>query len=98
MEGLILFCLFWQSDRTYFGNIVGRVANRIGGAQFGIDGVFYKLIPNDGKNLLHGLCSLIFLFFQHFYVLRSNSLIILILWLLRWGERVWRCDMEGGEL
>ncbi|XP_023515676.1 aldose 1-epimerase [Cucurbita pepo subsp. pepo] len=44
----------FKSDRTYFGNIVGRVANRIGGAQFGIDGVFYKLIPNDGKNLLHG--------------------------------------------
>lgn len=44
----------FRNDTTYFGNIVGRVANRIGGAQFGINGVFYKLTPNDGRNLLHG--------------------------------------------
>ncbi|XP_038880191.1 galactose mutarotase-like [Benincasa hispida] len=44
----------FRNDTTYFGNIVGRVANRIRGGQFGIDGVFYKLAPNDGRNLLHG--------------------------------------------
>ena len=54
-EAYDFVCLFWQNDTTYFGNIVGRVANRIGGAKFGINGVFYKLIPNDGRNLLHGM-------------------------------------------
>ncbi|XP_022135314.1 aldose 1-epimerase-like, partial [Momordica charantia] len=44
----------FRNDTTYFGNIVGRVANRIGGAQFELNGVVYKLVANDGKNLLHG--------------------------------------------
>jgi len=43
-----------QNDTTYFGAIVGRVANRIGGAQFTYDGMHYKLVPNEGKNMLHG--------------------------------------------
>ncbi|XP_059642859.1 uncharacterized protein LOC132284744 [Cornus florida] len=45
----------YKNDTTYFGAIVGRVANRIGGAQFTLDGVQYKLHANDhGKNTLHG--------------------------------------------
>jgi galactose mutarotase-like enzyme len=43
-----------QNDTTYFGAIVGRVANRIGRAQFTLDGTDYKLVPNDGRNMLHG--------------------------------------------
>lgn len=43
-----------QNDSTYFGAIVGRVANRISGAQFTLDGVHYKLDANEGKNMLHG--------------------------------------------
>jgi aldose 1-epimerase len=35
--------------------IVGRVANRIAGARFILDGVEYKLIANNGFNHLHGL-------------------------------------------
>ncbi|XVF09115.1 hypothetical protein REPUB_Repub07fG0063300 [Reevesia pubescens] len=44
----------YKNDTTYFGAIVGRVANRIGGATFTLNGVPYKLVANDGKNTLHG--------------------------------------------
>ncbi|KAJ6764496.1 ALDOSE 1-EPIMERASE [Salix koriyanagi] len=44
----------YKNDTTYFGAIVGRVANRIGRAQFTLDGTDYKLVPNDGRNMLHG--------------------------------------------
>lgn len=38
-----------------FGSIVGRFANRIGGARFSLDGAEYKLDKNDNKvNTLHG--------------------------------------------
>ncbi|KAF2315978.1 hypothetical protein GH714_040773 [Hevea brasiliensis] len=43
-----------KNDSTYFGNIAGRVANRITGTQFTLDGTVYKLVPNEGKNMLHG--------------------------------------------
>ncbi|XP_021674388.2 uncharacterized protein LOC110660390 [Hevea brasiliensis] len=44
----------YQKDTTYFGAIVGRVANRIGGAQFKLNGKIFKLVANEGKNMLHG--------------------------------------------
>ncbi|KAJ7974433.1 Aldose 1-epimerase [Quillaja saponaria] len=44
----------YVNDTTHFGAIVGRVANRIGGAQFTLNGTHYKLVANDGKNTLHG--------------------------------------------
>ncbi|XP_040936504.1 galactose mutarotase isoform X1 [Gossypium hirsutum] len=44
----------YKNDTTYFGAIVGRVANRIGGAKFILNGVTYKTDANDGKNTLHG--------------------------------------------
>ncbi|KAJ4707486.1 Aldose 1-epimerase [Melia azedarach] len=44
----------YKNDSAYFGAIVGRVANRIGGAQFTLNGTHYKLVANEGKNMLHG--------------------------------------------
>lgn len=34
--------------------VIGRVANRIKGAEFELDGVTYKLTANDRKNTIHG--------------------------------------------
>ncbi|KAI4347613.1 hypothetical protein L6164_008412 [Bauhinia variegata] len=42
------------NSTAYFGATVGRVANRIGGAQFTLNGIHYKLIANEGNNTLHG--------------------------------------------
>lgn len=43
---------FIQND-CCFGTIVGRFANRIGGASFTLDGVKYDLDKNDGEHTLH---------------------------------------------
>src|SRR6185503_15205419 len=34
--------------------VIGRVVNRIGGAQFELDGTTYQLPANNGKNTIHG--------------------------------------------
>lgn len=41
-------------DNPYFDAVIGRVANRIGGAKFGLNGKTYELYKNDGNNHLHG--------------------------------------------
>jgi aldose 1-epimerase len=38
----------------YFGSLIGRYGNRIGGGQFRLDGRVYTLPKNDGPNTLHG--------------------------------------------
>ncbi|KAH7652616.1 aldose 1-epimerase protein [Dioscorea alata] len=38
----------------YLGALVGRVANRIAGARFVLNGKAYRLYANDGNNTLHG--------------------------------------------
>ncbi|HWS56663.1 MAG TPA: aldose epimerase family protein [Pyrinomonadaceae bacterium] len=38
----------------YIGSLVGRYANRIGGARFRLNGVEYKLAANNGPNNIHG--------------------------------------------
>ena len=44
----------WKSGTEAHNSIVGRVANRICGAQFVLDGKTYALEKNDGENCLHG--------------------------------------------
>jgi aldose 1-epimerase len=44
----------YEKGSPYFGCIVGRYANRIGGAKFSLDGKEYTLAKNDGENTLHG--------------------------------------------
>jgi aldose 1-epimerase len=44
----------YLGKQPYFGCIVGRYANRIGGAKFRLDGKDYPLAKNDGLNSLHG--------------------------------------------
>lgn len=41
-------------DNSHQGAVIGRVANRVGNAQFTMDGVTYHLPKNDGENCLHG--------------------------------------------
>ena len=41
-------------EQAYLGALIGRVANRIAGARFELDGRTVKLGPNEGRHLLHG--------------------------------------------
>jgi len=44
----------YMAQDKYIGALVGRYANRIGGAKFTLNGVEYPLAANDGENSLHG--------------------------------------------
>ena len=44
----------YVADKVYFGALVGRYCNRIGHAEFSIDGTKYTLAKNNGDNTLHG--------------------------------------------
>jgi aldose 1-epimerase len=44
----------YLAGHPFFGALAGRVANRIGGAKFTLDGKEYKLAANNGPNSLHG--------------------------------------------
>jgi aldose 1-epimerase len=44
----------YLARHPYFGSTVGRVANRIAGGRFSLDGRDYALPVNNGPNSLHG--------------------------------------------
>lgn len=45
---------YQSSGNPYFGACCGRVANRIAGGKFSIDGVEYQVAQNQAPNALHG--------------------------------------------
>ena len=53
-------CLGYDDVESYraldacLGGTIGRCANRIGGAQFAINGTTYRVTANEGANCLHG--------------------------------------------
>ena len=44
----------YRKQDKYIGALIGRYANRIGGAKFSLNGAEYSLSVNDGVNSLHG--------------------------------------------
>jgi aldose 1-epimerase len=44
----------YLAGHPYFGAIAGRVAGRIPGGRFTLEGKIYELVKNDGPNHLHG--------------------------------------------
>jgi len=44
----------YRNNKGCIGAIVGRYANRIGGAKFTLNGKEYHITANEGKNTLHG--------------------------------------------
>ena len=44
----------YLAQPQYFGSSVGRVANRIAGGRFVLDGAEYRVPCNNGPNALHG--------------------------------------------
>lgn len=44
----------YKNSSLFFGATIGRIANRIGGAAFRLNGKEYPVAKNDGENHLHG--------------------------------------------
>ena len=44
----------YLADDSHQGGTIGRIANRVAGAKFSMDGRIYTLPNNDGGNCLHG--------------------------------------------
>lgn len=46
--------LTYMENPGYIGAIAGRVANRVAGGKFDLDGQSYQCSQNEGQNMLHG--------------------------------------------
>lgn len=44
----------YEKNFPYIGVVVGRVAGRIAGGKFSLDGTEYNLVINNGPNNIHG--------------------------------------------
>ena len=44
----------YVSNTGHFGALIGRVANRIAGAELTVDGISYALTKNRGEHTIHG--------------------------------------------
>lgn len=44
----------YYEENPYFGAIIGRYANRVGGGKFTLNGKVYQLEQNEGEKSLHG--------------------------------------------
>jgi aldose 1-epimerase len=44
----------YLGEHPYFGNLIGRFANRIADGRFELNGITYTLARNNGRNHLHG--------------------------------------------
>jgi len=44
----------YETDKGYFGALIGRYGNRIAHGEFKLDGKTYNIPKNDGANSLHG--------------------------------------------
>lgn len=49
----------YEEGTIFLGAVVGRNANRIGGASFEINGTTYELVKNDNGNNLHSGAGLL---------------------------------------
>ena len=45
---------YLNTSEIYFGSLIGRYGNRIGGGQFALNDTTYTLAQNNGANALHG--------------------------------------------
>jgi aldose 1-epimerase len=62
----------YEKGSCFYGAFIGRYANRIGNSSFVLNGKTVSLVPNEGKNHLHGVHATSF-----FYgVCEGNSLIL----------------------
>jgi aldose 1-epimerase len=44
----------YEASRGFVGALIGRLANRVAGGRFSLDGVRYELATNEGDTTLHG--------------------------------------------
>lgn len=44
----------YETGRGHLGAVIGRVANRLGGAAFSLNETTYRLVKNNGENHIHG--------------------------------------------